>query len=135
MYHHQTTVRVRYADTDQMGFVYYGRYLEYLEVARTEAMRALDVPYDEMERQGVALPVLEVNIKYFKPGFYDDVIVMDTKIEEMPSGRITFHTSMKKEGHIEINMASVTLCFVDRNSGRPCRPPSHLLKKLAPYFD
>lgn len=118
-----------------MGYVYYGRYTEYLEVARTEAMRDLGVPYDVMEKEGVALPVLELKVKYIKPAFYDDEIVMNTTVADLPGGRITFQTDMSRSDGTLLNKAEVTLCFVNAQTGRPTRPPQHLLDKMKPYFE
>ena len=135
MYAHTTSLRVRYADTDQMGYVYYGRYTEYLEVARTEAMRDLDVPYGELEKDGIALPVLDLHIKYIRPAHYDDSLVLKTTIQELPGGRITFHTDIEREEGELLTKGKVTLCFVDSGTGRPTRPPENLINKLRPYFE
>ena len=125
---------MKYADTDQMGYVYYGRYTEYFEVARTEAMRAVGVPYSELERSGVALPVLELWIKYIRPCFYDEELILTTSIPELPQGRIIFETDISKKDGQLLTKGRVTLCFVDIKSGRPTKPPAALIKKLEPYF-
>lgn len=135
MYSHTTRIRVRYADTDQMGYVYYGRYTEYLEVARTEAMRDLDEPYGELEKMGVALPVLDLHIKYIRPAHYDDQLILNTTITELPGGRITFLTDIERDDGQLLTKGRVTLCFVDAKTGRPTRPPEDLINKLKPYFE
>ena len=86
MFHSQVSIRVRYAETDRMGYVYYGNYTTYLEVARVEALRELGLSYKKMEDDGIMLPVLSLNIKFIKPAFYDDVITVKTCIKEMPLG-------------------------------------------------
>ena len=83
-------IRVRYAETDKMGYVYYGNYATYYEVGRVEALRKLGMSYKEMEDEGIMLPVLSFNIKYFKPAFYDDLLTIKTSITEMPNTRIKF---------------------------------------------
>ena len=136
MYSHDFNIRVKYADTDQMGYVYYGRYLEYLEVARTEAMRALGVSYNELETEyGTALPVMDVNIKYLHPARYDNLLTLKTTIKEMPGVRIVFDTEILREDGKLLNLASVRLCFVDIQTEKPMRPPEVLLDQLKPYFD
>ena len=90
MFIHKTKIRVRYAETDQMGYAYYGNYATYFEVARVEALRSLNFSYKQLEKDGVMLPVLEFGIKYFKPGFYDDELTIKTMISELPSARIKF---------------------------------------------
>ena len=83
-------IRVRYAETDQMGFVYYGNYATYFEVARVEMLRSLGFTYKKLEGEGVILPVLEFTIKYIRPAYYDDLLSIKTTIRELPSARIRF---------------------------------------------
>ena len=90
MYITETTIRVRYSETDKMGYVYYGNYAQYFEVGRVEALRDLKTSYKEMEDTGVMLPVYEFNIKYLKPAFYDDLLVIKTTIREIPTAKIKF---------------------------------------------
>lgn len=86
----ETMLRVRYAETDQMGFVYYGNYAQYYEVGRVEAMRSLGFSYKEMEENGILMPVINLNINYKKPALYDDEIRIVTTVSKLPSVRITF---------------------------------------------
>ena len=119
-----------------MGFVYYGRYLEYLEVARTEAMRSLGIKYAEMEsRDNIALPVTRVEIRYRRPAHYDDDLIMKTIIPELPTSRIAFETEIFNLKGVMINAARVELCFIDISSGRPTKPPKNLIDQLKPFFD
>ncbi len=94
MYTHIHHIRVRYADTDQMGYVYYGTYANYYEEARSESIRALGFPYKEMELNGLMLPVTRMNIKYIAPAFYDEMITVRTMICELP-GRTNMRYTMK----------------------------------------
>ncbi|MBP6403824.1 MAG: acyl-CoA thioesterase, partial [Bacteroidia bacterium] len=84
MYTSEIQVRVRYAETDQMGYVYYGNYAAYFEVARVEALRSLGFSYKKLEEDGLMLPVLDFSVKYFKPAYYDDVLTIKTTIRELP---------------------------------------------------
>ena len=88
MYQHETEIRVRYGETDQMGFVYYGNYPLYYEVGRVEALRNLGLSYKEMEADGIALPVRKLEINYYKPALYDHLLRMETKIEEFQGARL-----------------------------------------------
>jgi acyl-CoA thioester hydrolase len=127
-------VRVRYSETDQMGYVYYGNYAQYFEVARVEALRSMGLSYRKMEEQGVFLPVLEYNIKYYKPAFYDDELRIETKIPTLPGSRIHFtYCTYNKEG-VLLNEAATTLVFVSKETQKPCKPPVELMEKLAPHF-
>src|SRR5690348_9666098 len=91
MYSHETKLRVRYGETDQMGYSYYGNYAQYFEVGRVEMLRSLGVTYKEMEDEGIALPVYTFSIKYYKPAFYDDELTIKTTINKMPAARISFN--------------------------------------------
>jgi acyl-CoA thioester hydrolase len=134
MYISENKIRVRYAETDRMGYVYYGNYAAYFEVGRVEALRALGLSYRVMEEQGIMLPVLSYQIKYFKPAFFDDVITIRTIVGEMPAGaRIAFQYESYNEQNVCINKAETSHVFVT-SSGRPCPVPANVLEILAPYF-
>ena len=90
MYSFETNIRVRYGETDQMSFVYYGVYAQYYEVGRVELLRSLGISYKEIEEMGYALPVVRLNINYKKPAYYDDKLRLKTTIKKMPSARIIF---------------------------------------------
>ncbi len=134
MYKSETKIRVRYAETDQMGYVYYGRYAEYYEVARTEMIRNLGFSYREFEERGIMLPVSEMKIKYFQPALYDDLLTIVTTIEKLPTARIRFVYEIFNEKGQKLNIGEATLVFTNANSRRPSRPPEDLILKLAPYF-
>ena len=133
MFTSEILVRVRYSETDKMGYVYYGNYAAYFEVARVETLRQLGVSYRQLEDDGVLLPVLDFSIKYYKPAYYDDELRIETVITELPSARIHF-TYRTLRGSEELNSASTTLVFVDKASGRPTRCPAHILDSLKPYY-
>ena len=134
MFNHQTTVRVRYAETDRMGYVYYGVYAQYFEVGRVEALRSLGMSYKRMEEEGVMLPVHDMSVSYHKPAFYDDELTVRTTIVAMPAVRIRFAYEVRNAEGGLITEAVTTLVFIDRGTGKPCRAPEELMVKLAPYY-
>lgn len=134
MYSHNTSFRVRYGETDQMGYVYYGDYAEYFEVGRVEALRSLGFPYRRLEDEGVMLPVHELHVRYHAPARYDDMITVRTIIDALPSVRIHFRYELRNEAGELLTEASTTLVFVDSRTMRPCRAPQHLIDALGPYF-
>lgn len=125
-----TTLRVRYAETDRMGYCYYGNFAAYFEVARVEALRSLGVTYKELEDEGVVLPVLDYQVKYFKSAFYDEELRIETKIESVKGARIFFSYTTFNESGEPINKATTTLVFVDFNTKRPMNPPKELVEVL-----
>src|SRR5690554_5913707 len=135
MYTFETKVRVRYAETDQMGYVYYGNYATYYEVARTEMLRKTGFSYKELEEMGVMMPVLEMNIKYHQPAKYDDLLTIRVIIKEKPSVRIKFDYEVYNEQGVLLNTGMTQLVFVDMKRNRPCRAPEVFMKKMEPYFD
>jgi len=134
MYQSETTVRVRYGETDQMGYVYYGYYAMYYEVARVEALRKLGLTYREIEAMGIIMPVLENHSKFLTAGKYDELLRIVTTINDKPSVRITFHYDIYNEENILIHQGTTILAFVDQKSGRPCRPPQAMMAVLEPFF-
>lgn len=134
MYSQETSFRVRYGETDQMGYVYYGDYAEYFEVGRVEALRSLGFPYRRLEEEGVMLPVHDLHVRYHKPARYDDLITVRTIIDALPSVRINFRYELRNEADELLTEASTTLVFVDSSTMRPCRAPQHLIDALMPYF-
>ncbi len=127
-------VRVRYGETDRMGYVYYGNYASYFEVARVESLREMGISYREMEDSGISLPVSEYKIKYLKPAYYDDQLTLKTQIREMPRVRIAFHYETYNQEGLLLNVAETTLVFVDIKSGKPCQVPEFVKSRLEKYF-
>ena len=134
MYQSETTVRVRYGETDQMGYVYYGFYAMYYEVARVESLRKLGLTYKEIEAMGVIMPVLENHSKYLAPGRYDELLRIVTTIREKPGVRIRFEYEIYNEENKLINQGETLLAFVDQKTNRPCRPPEAMANVLEPFF-
>jgi acyl-CoA thioester hydrolase len=117
-------IRVRYGETDRMGYVYYGNYAQYFEVARVEALRGLGVTYKEMEDNGILLPVYTYSVKFIKPAYYDDLISIRTRIAKMEGARISFEFESYNQKSELINTAEVILVFFDKMSNRPCQAPT-----------
>jgi acyl-CoA thioester hydrolase len=134
MYRSETTVRVRYGETDQMGFVYYGIYAMYYEVGRVESLRQLGLTYKELEEGGVMMPVLENRSKYLLPALYDDELKVITTIREKPTVKITFFYEIYNGSGKLIHEGETLLAFVSKITGKPCRPPEHFQYVLKPYF-
>jgi acyl-CoA thioester hydrolase len=130
----ETQVRVRYAETDRMGYVYYGNYATYYEVGRVEALRKLGLSYREVEDKGILLPVLSFTIKYIKPAFYDDLLTIKTTIPELPNTRITFQYECYNQNNELLNKGETTLVFVNANTQKPCLAPEWFLTKIKPYY-
>ena len=134
MYTHIHHIRVRYADTDQMGYVYYGQYASYYEEARAEAIRALGFPYKDLEQKGIMLPVTRMNIKYIAPAFYDEMITIRTYIEALPDRFINFRYEIYNETAKLINEGETQLIFVDATTRKMGRAPQEIVNKLKVYF-
>ena len=131
MYIHEHKVRVRYGETDQMGFCYYGNYAQFYEVGRVEALRSLGFTYKKLEERGILLPVLEYKIKYFKPAYYDDELLIKTMIKEVPKVRITFYYEMFNSNSEKINEGEVILVFIDQNTKKPVKAPQEMINEIA----
>ncbi len=133
MYSCETIIRVRYAETDRMGYVYYGNYAAFYESGRVEALRALGLSYRDMEDKGIMLPVLSFNIKYYKPAFFDDVLIIKTSVKEMPAGtRIHFHYETRNERGVMLNEGGTSHVFLQ--NGRPAAVPQEVIDKLQSFF-
>ncbi|WON95264.1 MULTISPECIES: acyl-CoA thioesterase [Sphingobacterium] len=128
-------IRVRYAETDQMGYVYYGNYAAFYEIARTEMLRSTGISYKELEEMGVMLPVTEMKTKYLKPGKYDDLITIRVTIRKKPAVRIIFEYELFNESGELLNQGETTLVFVNMEKNRPCMPPQVFLDKMSKYFN
>lgn len=122
--------RVRYGETDQMGFAYYGNYAQYFEMGRTEWMRKLGITYKKMEENGIMLPVMSLNINYLKPAKYDDLLTLITTLIKIPSVKIEFSYEIYNEEKELLTTGKTTLVFVNMKTNKPTRAPEYILKKL-----
>ena len=134
MYTTETSIRVRYAETDQMQYVYYGNYAMYYEVARVESLRQLGLTYKELEAMGIIMPVLENHSYFIAPALYDELLRIVVTIPEKPTVRIRFHCEIFNGTNTLIHRGETLLAFVNQKTGRPCRPPDAFVRVLAPYF-
>ena len=126
-------VRVRYAETDKMGYCYYGNYPTFLELGRVELFRALGISYKSLEDNGILLPVLDLNIKYIAPALYDDLIRVDTSLIRLDGVRLFFEYSIYNEADVLLVKATTTLVFVDANNRKPIAPAQNFISLITPY--
>ncbi|MCK5672717.1 MAG: acyl-CoA thioesterase [Spirochaetales bacterium] len=134
MYKSETQIRVRYAETDRMGYVYYGNYAAYYEVARVESLRQLGLSYRELEDSGVIMPVLENCSKYLVPGRYDELLTVKVFIKKKPGFKIIFNYEIFNEENILINTGETKLAFIDTASSKPRMMPEEMQKAMAGCF-
>ncbi|MBC8052790.1 MAG: acyl-CoA thioesterase [Sphingobacteriaceae bacterium] len=135
MYIHQTKIRVRYGETDQMGYMYYGNYAELYEVGRVEMLRSLGMTYKWMEEVGIMMPVLEMKCKYLKPALYDEELTIKVILAKIPGVKIHFRYEFFNEANEFIHEGETTLAFINMKSNRPCLPPAEFQKRLKDLFD
>lgn len=130
MREHQFIVRVRYAETDQMGVVYHGNYAQYFEMGRVEWLRNMGVSYKWMEENGIMLPVVSLSMNYKKPARYDDLLTVKTIYKNQTSVKIEFDYEIYNEQGELLTIGNSILVFVDMKTGRPTLPPSYINEKL-----
>ncbi len=135
MFEHSTKIRVRYGETDQMGYMYYGNYAEFFEVGRVEMLRSMGLTYAGMEASGIMMPVMEMHCKYLKPALYDEEITVRVILDKMPGATIHFNYELFNEKQELIHQGETLLCFVKKETMRPCLPPRNFLNKLKPFFN
>jgi len=136
MYSYRYKFRIRYADTDQMSYAYYGNYAKYYEIGRVETIRSLGFSYKDFETVwGVMLPVVNLEARYIEPAFYDDLLTIETIIRKMPTKMITFECNIYNEQDKLINKGVVKLFFVDMKTGKRVSAPEILTKNLKPHFE
>ncbi len=128
----ETQVRVRYADTDQMKFAYYGRFFEYFEQGRSDLLRMVGMPYPEIERMGLYLPVIEAHARYARSARYDDLLIVKSILRDPPQVRIRIEYEVRVEGDPTILADGYTVhSFVNAATGKPTRAPEEFLKILS----
>jgi acyl-CoA thioester hydrolase len=130
MKEHQIEVRVRYAETDQMGVVYHGNYAQYFEMGRVEWLRNIGVSYRWMEENGIMLPVVSLSLNYKKPARYDDKLRLKTIFKKLSTVKIEFDYEIYNEQQELLTIGNSILVFVDMKSGRPIAPPNYILELL-----
>ena len=135
MFSYDTQVRVRYGETDQMGYLYYGNYAQYYEVGRAEAIRALGISYKMLEEtHGILMPVMSLEMRFVRPALYDELLTVRTILREMPVENIVFHMEIFNERKKLVNGGRVKLCFVESKTNKTILTPPYLSDKLQPFF-
>jgi acyl-CoA thioester hydrolase len=135
MLSHTTTIRVRYADTDKMQFVYNGKYLEYFEVGRTEILRHVGLPYSELEKEGYQLPLIEAGLKYKSPAHYDDELNIEATIKELYTAKVRIeYIVSRKIDNVLIAIGFTEHMFMKEDTKRPIKPPQIYIDVLKKYF-
>ena len=127
LYTAEIQLRVRYGETDQMGYCYYGNYAQYFEVGRVEALRGLGMSYKKVEESGFMLPVSSFSVKYISPAYYDDLLTITTRMIDLKGVRLYFEYDIKNEKGELISTADTTLVFVDKSTMRPTSPPEDFI--------
>ena len=130
MYTHITKLRVRYSDTDQMKYAYYGVYAKYLEIGRVELLRSIGISYKQIEELGFGLPVVNLKINYRRPAFYDDLLTIEKTIKKINNIKLIFKYKIYNEQNVLLNTAETTLVFVNLKTGKVCSPPNLIVNKL-----
>ncbi len=135
MFTSETQIRVRYAETDQMGVVYHSNYFPYFESARAESIRQLGFTYADMEKMGVIMPVIDVHCRYLRPARYDDLLTIKTMLKELPiHHKIEFHHEVLNEKGELLAVGKIILYFMEANGMKRTTMPAELLQKVQPYF-
>lgn len=135
MFDFTTQIRVRYADTDQMGYVYYGNYATFFEIGRVEALRSVGISYKKLEEAGVMMPVLENYSKYLKPALYDDLLNVRVMVKEMPGTRIRFDYEITNESGVLLHVGYTVLVFISAETKRVVAFPEEIKQVLERFFE
>jgi len=131
----ENKIRIRYDEVDQMGYVYYGNYAKYYHISRTELLRKIGISDKELEKHDILLPVIEMNIKYIKPIFYDEIISIKTSLNKIPTSRLTFKHEVRNQKNELINQAESTVAFVENHSRKPMRAPQLIVNKIKSFIE
>lgn len=134
MFVHSSHLRIRYSETDQMGYCYYGNYAQFFEIGRVETLRAIGISYKELEEIGIMLPVVELNVKYIKPALYDDLIEIRTYLKTVPRVKIEFDYEIYNEQKELLTKGYTSLVFISSETMKPIMAPEDLIKKIAAYM-
>ncbi len=136
MFTHDTQIRVRYAETDQMSVVYHSNYFPWFESSRAEAIRSLGFTYAELEKKGVIMPVVDVHCRYLRPALYDDLLTVRTILKELPlHHKIEFRNEVYNEKNELLAAAKIILYFMEANGMKKTVMPAEMFEKLKPFFN
>lgn len=133
LFSHETKIRVRYGETDQMGYCYYGNYATYFEVGRVEAMRSIGMSYKAIEESGKMLPVISYNVDFLSPAHYDDLLTVKTTITKIEGAKLYFSYEIYNELTVKLCKAETILVFINAQSKKPTQAPKELLRILQDY--
>jgi acyl-CoA thioester hydrolase len=125
-----SSIRVRYAETDQMGVAYHGDYFAWFEVGRTDLLRGRGLTYRELEREGLRLPVIETQARFLRPAFYDDTLEIRTELQALSGARVAFAYEVHREGTAGPLATGSTSHAAVNLEGRPRRLPEDLRRRL-----
>ena len=126
-------IKVRYCETDQMGLVHHGSYINYFEEARIAWISNLGFSYSEMEKSGIILPVSKLNVSYLRPAYFDDDLLVSVEIAELPTSRLIFNYTIKKKEEVIVTGTTV-LAFLNKETKKPVKCPDYMLEKVTPLF-
>ena len=126
-------IKVRYCETDQMGLVHHGSYINYFEEARISWISNLGFSYSEMEKSGIILPVSKLNVSYLRPAYFDDELVVNVELAELPTSRLIFNYTIKNKDEVVVTGTTV-LAFLNKEPKKPVRCPDYMLEKVTPLF-
>ena len=126
-------IKVRYCETDQMGLVHHGSYINYFEEARIAWISNLGFSYSEMEKSGIILPVSKLNVNYLRPAYFDDDLLVSVDLAELPTSRLIFNYTIKKEEEVIVTGTTV-LAFLNKETKKPVKCPDYMLEKVTPLF-
>ena len=126
-------IKVRYCETDQMGLVHHGSYINYFEEARISWISNLGFSYSEMEKSGIILPVSKLNVSYLRPAYFDDELVVNVELAEPPTSRLIFNYKIKNKEEVVVTGTTV-LAFLNKETKKPVRCPDYMLEKVTPLF-
>jgi len=134
MYSFDYDYRIRYADIDQMGYMYYGNYAKLYEIGRVEALRSLGLRYRDLEETGIIMPVYENKSRFISPAKYDDLVTIRVIIKSLPKVRIIFHYEIYDEQKTLLHTGETTLVFVKTLNNRITTCPEEITDRLSPFF-
>lgn len=136
MLNYKTEIRIRYADTDQMQFVYNGKYLEYFEVGRTELLRSTGLSYKVVEKEGYQLPLVQAHLNYISAAYYDDILVVEALLKEIPKLKMRIDYKIFRKGNGELVTEGYTEhVFINRETKKPVRPPKFFVDAIKKYYE
>ena len=134
MIENKTPLKIRYSETDQMGYAHHGNYAQYFEIGRLELLNDLGISYKKMEEEGLILPVYSINTRFIKPAKFDDSLTLRTILKKLPTARITFEYEIYNSDNEKISTGETVLVFVDTHKKRPIKIPNELLAKFMQKF-